>query len=65
MSDIISATVFSGVGFVAFVYGKRMGHWTPMLCGLGLMVLPLFLADIALVVTSACLSTAAIIFRHN
>ena len=56
-------TVF--LGFVAFTYGKRMRHWTPMICGLILMLLPLFVADLALLLTSALLGATAIVFRHS
>ena len=63
--DCVAGVVFSAFGFIVFTYGKRMKYWTPMLCGLALMLLPLFLADLALLISSALLGTAAIIFRHN
>jgi hypothetical protein len=63
--NCVAGVVFSAFGFVVFTYGKRMGHWTPMLCGLTLMLLPLFVADLALLVGSAVLGTAAIVFRHT
>ena len=58
-------TIFSGLGFVAFTYGKRMRHWIPMICGLILMLLPLFVADLALLLTSALLGATAIVFRDS
>jgi hypothetical protein len=64
-ADCIGGLVFSGLGFVAFTYGKRMHVWTPMICGLGLMLLPLFLADLALLITSLMLGAAAIVFRRS
>jgi len=64
-ANCIGSVVFSAFGFIVFTYGKRMKYWIPMLCGLALMLLPLFLADLALVVTSALLGTAAIVFRHS
>jgi hypothetical protein len=63
--NCVSGVVFSAFGFIVFTYGKRMKYWTPMLCGLALMLLPLFLADLALLITSAVLGTAAIVFRHS
>ena len=60
-----AGVVFSAFGFIVFTYGKRMRYWTPMLCGLALMLLPLFVADLALLVGSAVLGTAAIVFRHT
>ena len=64
-ANCIGSLVFSGLGFVAFTYGKRMRHWTPMICGLVLMLLPLFVADLALLLTSALLGATAIVFRHS
>jgi hypothetical protein len=61
----VVGVVSSAFGFIVFTYGKRMKYWIPMLCGLALMLLPLFLADLALLITSAVLGTAAIIFRHS
>jgi hypothetical protein len=63
--NCVGSVVFSAFGFIVFTYGKRMKYWTPMLCGLALMLLPLFLADLALLVSSAILGTAAIVFRHT
>ena len=63
--DCVAGVVFSAFGFIVFTYGKRMKYWTPMLCGLALMLLPLFLADLALLVSSAILGIAAIAFRHT
>jgi hypothetical protein len=64
-ANCIGSVVFSALGFIVFTYGKRMKYWTPMLCGLALMLLPLFVADLALLVSSAILAMAAIVFRHN
>jgi hypothetical protein len=65
MVNSIAGVVFSAFGFIVFTYGKRMRYWAPMLCGLALMLLPLFVANIALLVSSAVLGMAAIIFRHT
>jgi hypothetical protein len=39
--NCVAGVVFSAFGFIVFTYGKRMRYWTPMLCGLALMLLPL------------------------
>ena len=36
--NCVAGVVFSAFGFVVFTYGKRMRYWTPMLCGLALML---------------------------
>ena len=41
-SSIIGAFLFSGIGFVAFVYGKRNGEYRPMLIGFSLLAYPYF-----------------------
>jgi hypothetical protein len=64
-ANCIASVVFSAFGFIVFTYGKRMRYWTPMLCGLALMLLPLFVADVALLVGSALLGIAAVVFRHT
>jgi hypothetical protein len=64
-ANCIASVVFSAFGFIVFTYGKRMRYWTPMLCGLALMLLPLFVADVALLVGSALLGITAVVFRHT
>jgi hypothetical protein len=44
-ANIIGGLIFSGVGFVAFVYGKKMTLWKPMVIGLALMIYPYFISD--------------------
>ena len=38
---ILLGVVFSGIGWVAFRYGRRMEHLPAVVLGLGLMVYPL------------------------
>ena len=48
-ANLIGGCVFGSIGFVAFLYGKRMNLWRPMLIGIALMVYPYFISnDIAL-----------------
>jgi hypothetical protein len=65
LTNVVAGLVFSGLGFVVFTYGKRMGYWIPMFCGIGLMMLPLFVADLPLLITSTVLGTIAIVFRNS
>jgi hypothetical protein len=65
LSNVIVGLVFSGLGFVVFTYGKRMSYWVPMFCGIGLMMLPLFIADLPLLMTSIVLGAIAIGFRNS
>jgi len=36
-ANLIGGLLFGSIGFVAFVYGKRMHVWKPMLLGIALM----------------------------
>jgi len=65
VTNTICSVLFSAVGFLAFSYGKRMHNWAPMICGLSLMLVPLFLTDLALWIVSLLLSTTAVVFRHS
>ena len=48
-ANLIGGCVFGSIGFVAFLYGKRMNLWKPMFIGIALMVYPYFVSnDIAL-----------------
>ncbi|MBA3609510.1 MAG: hypothetical protein H0W43_13570 [Chthoniobacterales bacterium] len=42
-SNLIAGLLFSSIGFVGFVYGKRMSLWKPMFLGLALMAYPYFI----------------------
>jgi len=44
-ANLIGGFVFGSIGFVAFIYGKRMNLWKIMVCGLALMIFPYFIAD--------------------
>jgi hypothetical protein len=53
-ANLIGGFVFGSIGFVAFMYGKRMNLWKPMFLGLALMVYPYFVSnDIAMIVVGA------------
>ena len=44
-ANLIGGLLFGSIGFVAFVYGKRMHVWKPMFLGLALMAYPYFVAN--------------------
>ena len=59
-AELIGGLIFSSVGFVAFVYGKRMHFWKAMLIGIALMVYPLFVSTDALLYSLGAVLTAAL-----
>ncbi|PZR72212.1 MAG: hypothetical protein DLM73_13760 [Chthoniobacterales bacterium] len=63
-ANLIGGILFGLIGFVAFVYGKRMHVWKPMFLGLVLMVYPYFVEnDIALFAIGAVGTAALFLFR--
>ena len=64
-ANLIGGFVFGSIGFVAFVYGKRMNLWKTMFCGLALMIFPYFISStVAVFVIGTCGSVALLFFRE-
>ena len=42
---LFGSILFSAVGFAAFVYGKRLAHWKPLVLGIALMAYPYFVSQ--------------------
>lgn len=62
---LVGNLLFSSVGFVAFIYGKRMNVWRPMLIGLALMAYPYFIYDtLVLFGIGAVLCASLFLFRE-
>ncbi|MDQ6626448.1 MAG: hypothetical protein M3Y69_09990 [Verrucomicrobiota bacterium] len=63
-AELIGGLIFSSIGLIAFVYGKRMHVWKPMFIGLGLMAYPYFVStDVLLYSLGAVLTAALFLFR--
>ena len=64
-ANLIGGLVFGSIGFVAFIYGKRMHVWKPMFIGLALMAYPYFVAnDIALFAIGVVGTATLFLFRE-
>ena len=64
-ATIIANLLFGAIGFVAFVYGKRMHVWKTMFLGLALMVYTYFVENtVALFGIGAVLTACLFIFRE-
>jgi len=61
-ANLIGGFVFGSIGFVAFVYGKRMNLWKPMLLGIALMVYPYFISDDKIMIVIGIFGSAALFF---
>ena len=63
-ANLIGGLVFGSIGFVAFVYGKRMHVWKPMFLGIALMAYPYFVENDILLIGIGVVGTAALfLFR--
>ena len=63
-ANLIAGLIFGSIGFVAFMYGKRMTLWKMMFGGLALMVYPYFIANtVAVYVVGIAGSVALLFFR--
>jgi hypothetical protein len=61
-ANLIGGFVFGSIGFVAFIYGKRMNLWKPMLLGIALMVYPYFVSNDAVMIAIGAIGTAGLFF---
>jgi hypothetical protein len=63
-SNLIGNLIFSSIGFVAFIYGKRLSLWKPMFGGLALMIMTYFVGDTIMMYALGVAGTVALyIFR--
>ena len=61
-ANLMGGLVFGSIGFVAFIYGKRMNLWKPMLLGIALMVYPYFVSNDAVMIAIGAIGTAGLFF---
>ncbi len=60
MAKICGYFIFGGIGFVAFVYGKKNSFFKPMVIGIVLNVYPYFMASTLLIYIVGIILTAAL-----
>ncbi|MDB6146610.1 MAG: amino acid transporter [Spartobacteria bacterium] len=65
MGNLVAGTVFGSIGFVAFIYGKRLNLWRCMFCGLALMVFPYFVENTVVLFVLGGLATASLYFLRD
>ena len=64
-SNLIAGLVFGSIGFVAFIYGKRMNVWKPMFLGIALMVFPYFVENTIWLFATGIFGTALLFFLRS
>lgn len=63
--NLIAGTLFSSVGFIGFVYGKKMSLWKPMFIGIALMAYPYFIESTIGICIVGVLGSAALFFLRD
>ena len=64
-ANLIGGFIFGSIGFVAFIYGKRMNLWGPMFLGLALMVYPYFVSNDVVLWAAGVSGSAALWFVRS
>jgi hypothetical protein len=63
-SALFGSILFGAIGFAAFLYGRRMAAWKPIVIGVGLMAFPYFVDRTWALYTIGCaLCMALYLFR--
>lgn len=63
-TSILGGVIFGGIGFSAFIYGKKQALWKPMVLGAALMAEPyLVKSPWAVWAAGSALTAALFIFR--
>ncbi len=63
--NLFAGLLFSSIGFVGFVYGKRLSLWKPMFIGIALMAYPYFIESTAFICVFGFLGTAALFLLRD
>jgi len=64
-SNLFAGLLFSSIGFVGFVYGKRMSAWKPMFIGIALMAYPFFISETMALCAIGLAGLAALFWFHD
>ena len=65
MTNFLGGLIFGSIGLIAFIYGKKMSEFRPMIIGLLLMAFPYFISsNVLLYVIGIGLTIALFIFRE-
>jgi hypothetical protein len=64
-ANLFAGLIFGAIGFVAFIYGKRMNLWQPMFLGIALMVFPYFVEATIWLYAIGIVGTASLFFLRD
>ena len=61
-SNLFAGLIFGSIGFVAFIYGKKMVFFRLMIIGIALMVYPYFFSGTLVIYLIGIILTAVLYF---
>jgi hypothetical protein len=64
-ASLVAGLIFSTIGFVAFLYGKKNRLPRPLIIGIILMVYPLFVSSAVLMTVIGLVLTASLYVRAS
>lgn len=65
LGKLIAITIFSSIGFIAFMYGKKNSFMRPLILGIGLMVYPYCVSSTLWIYGIGIALTAALYFWRD
>jgi hypothetical protein len=63
--NLLAGLIFSSIGTVGFLYGKRMSAWKPMFLGIALMAYPYFIEDTITICAIGLAGSAALFWFRD
>jgi hypothetical protein len=63
--NLFAGLLFSSIGFVGFVYGRKMSAWRPMFLGIALMAYPYFIEDTITICAIGLAGSAALVYFRD
>jgi hypothetical protein len=64
-ANLLAGLLFSSIGFVGFIFGKRLSLWKPMFIGIALMAYPYFIENTLALCAIGVAGTVALFWARN
>jgi hypothetical protein len=63
--NLFAGLFFSSIGFVGFIFGKRLSLWKPMFIGIAMMAYPYFIESTLALCAIGMAGTVALFWARN
>jgi hypothetical protein len=64
-ANLLAGLFFSSIGFVGFIFGKRLNLWKPMFIGIGMMAYPYFIESTLMLCAVGVAGMVALFWARN